>query len=1057
MMGFLKLAIRQHKATYSLIAFVLIAGLVSRCSMTIESFPPVTIPIVVASVVHPGISPEDGARLLLKPMEQELKSLDGIVEITGTARENTAYVVAEFDSAMDIDVALRNMREAIDRAKAEFPDNTDEPIVDEVLAEGGLVVVVSFSSEVASERELFQLAKSFQQDFEGMNDVLEVTLKGAREEVAEILFDPAKLEYFAITTTEIINVIQQNNILIAAGDLDSGYGNFGVKVPGLIETVTDIRSLPIRSSPEGVIILSQVAEVRRTFKDATDFGRVNSKPALTLEVVKRLESNTVDTVVAVREHIANNQDRIPGNIDIEYVYDNSSFTKSTVDELTGNIISAMALVMVLVVASLGLRAGLLVGFGIPFSLLGAGIVVYLMGFSFNFMVIFGLILSLGMLIDGALVVVEYAQSNIQKGMTPEEAYLNSVGRMAVPIIASTLTTLAAFLPLLFWPGVVGEFMGYLPKTVFAVLGWSLVFSLIVVPVLGARLIPAKKRSSDKTSSALQNSDGNDEEEAVEFNGARNAYLKFLTPCLKRPVVSSSLMVFGLVSIFYLFGQIGPGVEFFAESEDVFATASIRAQGNLTIDDEIALVQLVEKEIAKVEQVKSYYISTNGLDTGGVSARDQIASILIELVHPTERELSSGESLDRIRVLTDQIPGIIVQVNKIEGGPPVGKDIQLELSSANGDRALLHATAGRARDFFSTLEGLRDIEDTLSLPGIEWQFNVDKASAAMLGLSVGQVGQMIQLMTDGLYLGEYRPDDADEEVEIRLRYPDEVRTLDGLRHLRVNTAQGAVPISSFVRIQPEPRVDTIQRVDSVEVVNVSAYTEEGVLVAEKVAEIDDWLKAEGIDQVIDYRFRGASEEADESGAFLGSAFGLALFLMLIILVSQFNSFYQAFLIISAVIMSTAGVMLGLMITQTPFGVIMNGVGMVALAGIVVNNNIVLIDTFNQLAKEHPKWDVMKRATQSAKLRFRPVMLTTLTTVIGLMPLANGASIDLINRTVLIDGIVASFWSPMALTIVNGLAFSTILTLLFTPTMLVLPSVLYRVVSRRRSDRPEPGRL
>ena len=1056
MSGFLKLAIRQHKASLLIIAFVLMAGLMARSAMTIETSPNVKVPFVIITVVHQGISPEDGARLLIKPLEQELKTLEDVVEIQATARENLAYAVVEFDINIDIDTAVRNTREVVDRAKAEFPDNTEEPTVEEGVANSSLVVVVSFSSDTATERELYQLAKSFQQDFEGLSDVLSADLKGAREEVAEIHIDPARLEYFDIPVDQLLSTVYQNNLLIPAGDLDAGYGNFGVKVPGLIESVEDIRNLPVRSSPEGVITLEQVADVRRTFKDADGFGRVNGKPTLALEIIKRLEANTVDTVQEVRQMVADNQDRIPPNIKVEFVSDTSWFALNTVNELTGNIIAAMALVMVLVVASLGLRSGLLVGFGIPFSMLGAFIIVYLLGFSINFMVIFGLLLSLGMLIDGAIVVVEYANRKMQDGLPPTEAFLSAVQRMSVPIIASTLTTLAAFLPLVFWPGVTGEFMSYLPKTVFSVLVWSLIFSLIVVPVVGSIFMPNRPKNASKQQAVEEHATSLDEDpdEAVEFDMLRKVYLQALDVCLNNPLKSSSIMVLLLVAIFSAYGKFGHGVEFFADSEDVLATVSIRAQGNLTVDEKLQLSKRVEEKLDQVEEIERYYVSTGGFEARSSVARDQIAAVLIEILHPSKRDLTMNEVLDEVRDLGAEIPGIIVQVNKIEGGPPIGKDVQLELMSQ--DRQVLHDTARRARVFFDGVQGLRDVEDTLSLPGIEWQFIVDKPNAAMLGLNVAQVGQMIQMVTEGVYLGEYRPDDADEEVEIRLRYPSEDRSIDALRHLRVSTSNGSVPISSFVRIEPRPRVDVVQRVDGVEVISVSAYTEEGVLVADKVTEISQWLEAEGIDQLLDYRFRGASEEVDDSGAFLSVAFSLALFLMLIILVAQFNSFYQAFLIISAVVMSTAGVMLGLLITQVPFGMIMNGVGMVALAGIVVNNNIVLIDTFNRLQTAHPSWSIAKRAMRSAKLRFRPVMLTTLTTVIGLMPLANGASVDLINRNILIDGIVASFWSPMALTIVNGLAFSTFLTLLFTPTMLVVPSILkeaalglmQRVRSRRQ---------
>ncbi|MFX4227555.1 MAG: efflux RND transporter permease subunit [Porticoccaceae bacterium] len=735
--------------------------------------------------------------------------------------------------------------------------------------------------------------------------------------------------------------------------------------------------------------------------------------------------------------------RIPQHVDVEYVFDTSTGIKETVDELSGNVISAMALVMVIVVAALGFRSGMLVGFGIPFSLLGSGIVVYLMGYSFNFMVIFGLLLSLGMLIDGALVVTEYASRKLSEGASTYDAYVGAARRMAIPIVASTLTTLAAFLPLMFWPGVVGDFMAILPVTVFSVLIWSLVFSLLVVPILGVRLL------TSKPGRVTNSEDGDDA--GVEFQGLRNFYLNGLKWCLSRPMRTASFIIIMLVVIFVAYGKFGAGTVFgSAESEDSFTTMSIRAQGNLTVAEKIELVKTVEERLAVIPEVKSYYASTNGFG-GGSRPRDEIAGVLLELLHSRDRELTSTESLDKVRAHTSDIPGIIVQVNKIENGPPVGKDVQIELSSI--DRELLHNVAGKVRSHLDSMPGLIDVEDTLSLPGIEWQFFVDKAAAAMHGVDVRQIGQVVQMVTDGLYLGEYRPDDADEEVEIRLRFPESFRSLDALQRLRVATPQGTVPVSSFVTMEARPRVDVIERVDSTEVVNVSAYTREGVLASDMVAEIDNWLVSEGLSGQVDYRFRGASEETDESARFLSSAFSLAMFLMLIILVAQFNSFYQAGLIISAVVMSTAGVMLGNMLTQQPFSILLTGVGLVALAGIVVNNNIVLIDTFNRLRKSFPEKSSYELALDSAKRRFRPVLLTTLTTVIGLMPLANGTSVDLINRSVIIGGPVASFWSAMAATIVNGLAFSTILTLVFTPTMLVLPEVM----KSKLSGLLEKGRL
>ena len=1025
--GFLTKLIERNRASIALVALILVAGMIARSQMTIETFPNVPVPFVVTQVIHQGISPEDGARLLAKPIEKELEALDGIVEVRSTARENLVYTVIEFDTDKSIDVAIADVREAVDIAKAEFPDNTEEPIVNEIVAEEGLVIVVSIASGLASERDVFDLAEDLKNRLEGLSQVLEIRMKGAREEVAEIQVNPAKMNFYNVSTNELVAAVSRNNLLVPAGDLDTASGNFGVKVPALIEGVEDIKQIPVRSSANGSIRLGQVAEIKRTFKDARGFARVYGRPAITLEVVKRLNANTADTSRAVRDLVDGQRGQFPSAINVDYVYDTAFFAEDMVGELTGNIVSAMALVMVIVVASLGLRSGLLVGFGIPFSLLGATIIVQQVGFSFNFMVMFGLLLSLGMLIDGAIVVVEYAVRLRGEGVSAMDAYLRSVRRMAMPVFASTLTTIAAFLPIMFWPGILGKFMSFLPITVFAVLVWSLIFSLIVVPVLGVNFAGEKGVHSGEIK----------QRKDVEFSSIQNVYLGLLGRALDRPGLSLLLIVAVLYGIFYSYAQWGSGsVLISEESEDVFTTISIRAQGNLTVEEKVELVVSTEQVLATVPEVKSYYVSTGGFDNGRASSKDQIAGVLLELVPTDERALSSAETLDKIRSLTNSFPGLIVQVNKIENGPPTGKDVQVEFASV--DREALHEVTRQVRRYFEDeLGDVLDVEDTLSLPGIDWRFEVDRSQAAMHGLDVAQLGRMIQLVTDGMYLGEYRPDDADEEVELRLRYPPGDRSIERLKSLRVATPQGAVPISSFVNVEPAARVAVIQRLDGVEYTQVSANTNRGVLASDKVAELNAWLEQQEFIDGVTYQFKGSAEEADESTEFLGFAAVLALSLMMVILVAQFNSFYQAILILSAVVMSTAGVLLGLLLTSTPFSVVMTGVGLVALAGIVVNNNIVLIDTFNKYRREHPNESIRSAAYHASRLRFRPVLLTTLTTIVGLLPLANGASIDLIGRAIQIDSQVASFWSAMASAVVNGLAFSTLLTLIVTPVMLVLP--------------------
>ncbi|MDC3261434.1 efflux RND transporter permease subunit, partial [bacterium] len=483
-MKFLNLIVDHARATLSIMLLVLFAGTMARIALPVEVNPNVTLPLVMIMVRHDGISPEDGTRLLIRPVEKELKTLDGLEEINAVAREGAIYIMTEFDISEDIDKVVSEVREAVDRAKAEFPQDTKEPIVNELSPSPEPTVVITFSGEQASEREIFRTAKFFQRKLEMLPNVLKADISGHRDEVVEAVLDPYRLEQYNITADEMLRSVRGNNLLIPAGEIDAAQGRFGIKVPALIETTDDIRKLPVRFTADGVITLGDVADVRRTFKDASGFSTINGKKTIAIDVRKRLNANAIQTVADVRAAVASYQGQFSQNIDIEYIFDSSEYAQSMVSELQGNILTAMSLVLVLVVATLGVRSGLLVGFGIPFCLLGAMIVIYLLGFSFNFMVMFGLLLSLGMLIDGAIVVVEFANTRASEGLSNREAYLIAVKRMAIPVIASTGTTLAAFLPLLFWPGVAGEFMSYLPITVFAVLGWSLTYALIFAPTLG---------------------------------------------------------------------------------------------------------------------------------------------------------------------------------------------------------------------------------------------------------------------------------------------------------------------------------------------------------------------------------------------------------------------------------------------------------------------------------------------------------------------------------------------------------------------------------------------
>ena len=1046
-MNFFRLIVNHTRATLSIMLLILVAGAMSRVSMPVEMTPNVTLPVVMVMVRHDGISPEDGARLLVRPIEKELKTLDGIDEIKATARESMVIVTAEFESSENIKNAVADVREAVDRAKADFPLDTKEPIVNELSPSPEPTIIITFSGENVTERELYSATKYYQRQLEMLPNVLTAGISGHRDEVVDVVIDPSRLEQYGLRIDEIIQAVRVNNLLIPAGEMDAAQGRFGIKVPALIETAADIRTLPIRNNSDGTITLGDVADVRRTFKDPNGYSILNGKKTIALDVRKRITANEIRTVEAVRETVAQSRDLFSADMEIGYTFDSSVMTNDMISELQGNIITAMCLVLILVVATLGVKSGLLVGFGIPFCLLGALIVVNSLGYSFNFMVMFGLLLSLGMLIDGAIVVVEFASTKAAAGLSTRDAYISAVQRMAVPVIASTGTTLAAFLPLLFWPGVPGDFMSYLPITVFAVLGWSLMYALIFAPTLGIAL--ARRRGKGKK---LPEDHQSEESAKTLFQPLIDVYLKALDPIIKSPIkfILASMLV--IIGIFFAYGKFNGGQDFFAQIESQYGMLEVRAQGNLSIDEQREITLKVHEIVSEIEGVNNLYgYSSN--DSSGVYgsdvSRDQISSFLVELFPREQREKGSDVVFAAIREGISALPGIYATGQEMETGPPTGKDIQIQVSSS--DRQALYKTVSQIRQWIDgNVEGIRNLQDTLPLAGIQWEVEVDRARAAMLGVNVADVGNMVQMVTGGIIIGEFRPDDADGEIEIRLRYPKQDRQLTTIDNLSVNTPNGPVSISSFSERIAKPRVDAIQRYDMLETVLILGNSKDGYLADNQTNEIGAWIDQQDFGSSVKIRFRGANEEQANSAAFLSTAFSLAMSLMMIMLVMQFNSFYQAGLILFSVVLSTAGVLLGLIVTKATFSTVLTGVGIVALAGIVVNNNIVLIDTYNYLRRNNSLLTSSEAVLAAAKSRFRPVMLTTVTTIVGLLPLANGISIDIVHRSYTVGGMVASWWQPLASAIVNGLAFSTILTLLLTPAMLLIPDIISKRLGFRVAD-------
>ncbi|GAB5389944.1 MAG: multidrug efflux RND transporter permease subunit VmeK [Alphaproteobacteria bacterium] len=1024
-------AIARSRTVLSALFLLLVAGALTYISIPKESSPDINIPIIYVSMHHDGISPEDAEKLLVQPMETELRGIEGIKEMTSAGYQDGAFVMLEFDAGFDADTALDDVRQKVDRAQPELPADTDEPTVSEVNFSLFPVLVVTLSGDV-TERSLLRIADKLQDRIEGIDTVLEANIVGKRDEVVEIEIDPVAIQSYGLDGGTVIAFFQRSNQLVAAGNLDRGQGRFAIKVPGLFENVRDIMEMPVLTQGDSVVRIMDIATIKRTFKDPESFARVNGERAVAIEVVKRSGENIIDTIAAVRAVVEDERQHMPPAVSVGYSQDQSDNIRTMLSDLQNNVIAAIILVMIVCVAALGVRSAGFVGVAIPGSFLTGMLVIGMMGLTVNIVVLFSLILAVGMLVDGAIVVTEFADRRMAEGADKAEAYADAAKRMAWPIIASTATTLAAFMPLLFWPGIMGEFMKYMPITLLATLTASLAMALIFVPTLGSifgkpgALSPASKSRL----TAIEKGDLN------TVGGGTGVYLKVLGVALSHPGAVILTAIAMLIGVQWYYANHGNGVEFFPEIEPEIAIVQVHARGNLSIYERDNLMREVEHEVLQVEGIDIAYSRTGQGEGGGFGndqAPDVIGSITLELDDWDERQ-TADQIMTEIRERTAYLAGITVETRKFEEGPPTGKPIAAQISSRFPE--LLEPAALRLRQGLEELGGFKDIEDSRPLPGIQWALRVDRAQASKFGLDISNIGQSIQLITNGVKVGDYRPADATDEVDILIRYPADYRSLEQLAENRIESPQvGSVPISNFVRREAEPLVGQVDRIDGQRIITVKADVAEGLLANDKLVELQQWVASSGnLDPRVSITWKGENEEQKESEEFLTRAFGAALFIMAIILVTQFNSFYSALLILSAVVMSTIGVMMGLLLTGKPFGVVMSGIGVIALAGIVVNNNIVLIDTFDHLKDRTAS--VREAIMRTGAQRLRPVLLTTTTTMLGLLPMMMQVNIDFVSRSVQQGAPSSQWWDQLAAAIVFGLGFATVLTLIVTPSALML---------------------
>tara|TARA_B100001057_G_scaffold142269_1_gene141986 strand:- start:4692 stop:7823 length:3132 start_codon:yes stop_codon:yes gene_type:complete len=1013
----------QPRTIITLLLALIIGGVYSYITIPKESNPDIDIPIFYVSVPQQGISAQDSERLILRPLENKLKGMDGLKQIQSIGAEDYGAVILEFDIKIDNEKTLADIRSKISEVESELPDEANEPKVVEINFALIPSIIVTVSGNVP-ERTLNKFANNLQDEIEELDSVLSADLAGARDEMVEVIIDTSKLESYNLTAFELINAINQNNKVVSAGSVESENGKFSIKVPGLFKTIQDVYSIPIKRNGDITISLGELAEIKRTFADQDDFSKFNGKQAISIEIVKRLGVNIIENNKSVRSVVDNYTKDWPDVIEVDYSFDQSTNIFEVLKSLEAAILTAVVLVMITVIAVLGVGPALLVGIGIPITFTISFLIINLLGMTVNIMVLFGLVLTVGMLVDGAIVVVEYAKKLTERGSPRRDAFLNSSKRMFWPIIASTGTTLAAFLPMLLWPGVAGQFMSYLPTMVIIVLSSALATALIFIPVIGS-LWGNKENRIDYTTTDYE----------------KTLYGKVVENVIMHPfMVLISALILGYI-IMSSFIKFNNGVDYFVDQEPEEAVIFISARGNLSLYESKKMIEDVEAAILNVPGIENINTKSK-IDSGGSPADQQdvpvdaIGQINIELLD-FEKRRKAREIFDEIIENTQDIAGINVEIRKVEGGPPTGKNIRLEVTSANYENAF-EATKFIRNYFDNNLQGIKDIEDTRPLPGVEWTVNVDREKAGIYDTDVSTIGSVIRLVTNGVLVGNFRPDDSEEEIEIRARLPKDERNIDQLDQLSIETQGGSIPISNITTKSYRDSVPNISKLNGKFAFVVKANTDYGVNTDQKVDEIEKWLADQQWSEDLKFKFRGADEEQKEAGDFLSKAAVAALALMFIILITQFNSFYQTFLTLFTVILSVFGVMLGILITGQTFSIIMTGTGIVALAGIVVNNAIVFIDTYNTNLRECR--DPIRSVIQTSNERFRPILLTTITTIMGLIPMATQVTFDFIGRDVLVGGITSSWWVQMSTAIIFGLSFSTILTLVLLPTLLVMPYVI-----------------
>lgn len=1112
--GLSSFSVDNSTSVIILTLIITVLGLGAYRTMPKESFPEIVIPTVYIGTPYPGNSPVDMENLITRPIEKQLKSLNNVKDIKSTSVQDFSSIVIEFTPGVELAKAIQDVKDAVDKSKSELPTDLDqEPNVLEVNTSDFPIMNVNISGPY-SEQELKRYGEYLEDAIEKLPEISKADLAGTIEREIQINVDPYKMESVGVSFNDISGAIQTENMTVSGGSIKTGDFERTLRVDGEFTNPEDLLNIIVKTDQQKIVYLKDVAEIKDTFKDRTSYARSKNLPVITINVTKRSGENLLDAADKIKEIIETTKaNRFPENVEISITNDQSKQTRIQVSDLENSIIFGIILVVLVLMFFMGFRNALFVGSAIPLSMFISFLVLDSFGITLNLMVLFSLILALGMLVDNGIVVVENIYRMMQEGKPAGQAAKEGVGEVAWPIITSTLTTLAAFLPLAFWDDLVGEFMKYLPITLIIVLSASLFVALVINPVMTAMFMKIEDMTQDKPKKGSVRAAGFlgllalicylvgwntigslaivsslltlvyvfflrkavGWFQAVFLVKMENGYESLLTFSLKGKnpikilVGTFLLLIFSIV----LLGVSSPKVLFFPDNQPQLVNVFVEFPIGTSIEATNAFVDKMEDEMmTKLEPyggILESVITQVGEGTGdptqgpSIQSTPHKAKITIGFVDYIDRQgIDTNEAMEVIRELAKVYPGVLITVDKQQNGPPVGNPVNIEFVGEDYEELIAYVEETKTYLESNSIPGLEELKTDLSLGSPEVVVRIDREKARRFGLSTSSIAMELRTALFGLEVSKYKEGEEDYPIFLRLdensRY--DINTLVnkkiGFRDKFGDKRE--VPISAVADIQYGSTYGSVKRKDSEKVVSMFSNVLDGYNPTEINGQIKDLMGAYPVPEGITVKYTGEQEEQAKSQAFLLRALGIAVSLIFLIIVAQFNSVISPFIIMTSVLFSTIGVFLGLVIFNMDFVVIMTGIGIISLAGVVVNNAIVLID-YTDLVRSRKREelgiqkgsylalpDLLASIVEAGKTRLRPVLLTAITTVLGLIPLAIGMNINFatllseFDPQFYVGGDNAAFWGPMAWTVIFGLTFATIITLVLVPVMYLLTDKL-----------------